>query len=278
MQKLHLFAHAEVRKIASWREWLAVWDTALRMQYAELFETLLHSGFHHNLEIGHKEQADRVIFYLDLAEGHTESYDDTFWGGHREHRMTRFQLARKAFDVLAARFFGSQSGVSYAYGWDKLLAFPEVQSALLNFFRTERVYENRWVIKNLWGITGQGEKRYAEMAEAFVPKFASYLWYRGREAEAAELLYGLERIELFILETPFRDDAPKQVGEGLLGKLRAYALDHIVTDEKDGSKRKAESVEEAAAFGNKAAQVLLVLYNRNDEFTRRKLEKEAVQI
>jgi len=159
-----LFAKGEITPIVNWSQWLELWDKAKTMQ--EL-ESLLHFGFDvcmEKMSYAEKEynNADRVIFYLSIADGWNNYFSFRRYDGEDDHyyvfgydarlrpevisnQKIRQYLAKKAFDVLCVRFFEkAHFDATGVHG----MIFP----AIKNFFsvrHTEYDVADKLVIKNL---------------------------------------------------------------------------------------------------------------------------------
>jgi len=196
--------------IKNWAEFLTRWQEA--KTWEEMLG-LLHAGFNivHFYRRSTDQQefkpADRLIFYLTIADGwtHPESlcapdedrYEKQSVGlnetdGRQILMATselRQALMKKAFDQLCQHFFGkgkSKDGEPLVrderYWTDKVLT-PEIFPRLMSFFRVKESRSNVIEIRNLpcpssWRKVSHHEKQVI----SFLLDLASFLW-RWKETE-----------------------------------------------------------------------------------------------
>lgn len=173
-------AGRELTFIRDWEEWKRIWNTTT---CAEKLLGLLHVGFDVPRSQGESHKGgDRVVFYLDLADGFAEavnnfenkpkrawqstlhtSFGDVMEGSVRKH------LARKAMAVLCKCYFGlkkPEGRMSSGPEWACHLFNEAVVEKTIWFFRPERGFCS---IRNIVHINN--DQRLTETLEGFLREF-----------------------------------------------------------------------------------------------------------
>lgn len=112
VQKIqHPLLEHTLRLISGWKDWKQLWD---QETHAERLLGLLHVGF--DVSLGRGERAERIVFYLSVADGHTWELrkeeergevvlNYTTFGEYKTWGKIRQQLAQKAFKELCQHLF-----------------------------------------------------------------------------------------------------------------------------------------------------------------------------
>ncbi len=273
--------------ICTWDEWRRLWD---KSAYLEQFSSLLHCGF--DVPAYHQSDtaAQRVQFYLEIADGHQYAFEsgfreksDTARADELEQLKTsarrRETLARKAFKVLAERFLATdQDGWGGAPSWTGVLSSAPALDKLLWFFRLDRnrlSCGDRDRLPNLQRNDSSRPDHATEVAKEFVLTLCRFGWrfphdsrrhkafvelLESRRPQLLELLCGIGRLgELKAFGTQWLDASCEAVLTQLA--MRPRWLPNLEDTHGNGT-RPPRSLEEAAAFGSKPAEILLLLQNR----------------
>jgi hypothetical protein len=252
------------KDIRNWDEWVSRWEAADGFQ--EL-HGLLHAGF--DLSIDFDSAADRVAFYLSIADGHNSSfgfYRDPY-GASRDVNL-RHELSIKAFKVLTRRFFSNtNTDRYYAPSWFGLANHSSVLPELLWFFRavgSEHYSDN---IPNL-SLAGRQTTKNG-IAKNFLCDLAEIAWgttdvWRSIRDFEASPLYAC-RPELFRIMLALGDKPTlnrivlgrdQVLDDESLAHLTELAM-NVRTGDHYGPLRPAVSLDEAVAKDNNAAMLLL---------------------
>ena len=193
----HPLLNKEIRPISSWYEWLQLWQETVTI---EGLLGLLHVGFTVPLKAPHYgdtrdyTRVDRIIFYLTVADGRLDvseltkqddipiEYEygaDKFGNTQRLGQSgLRKILAHKAFDMLAANFFGTElvftDNREFNWPWTDEIMQKPLFPAIQMFFRTERDCIDRLCVRNL---TLRRECSHGEeKALAFLFNVSRFIW------------------------------------------------------------------------------------------------------
>jgi hypothetical protein len=268
----HPLVEKQIKGIESWTEWRKLWDAAT---YAEQLHGLLHIGF--NIETRHyRESNERVRFYLAIADGHSAIYprnlqreDDPTsphakeWSafGYLNRPSLRQEVAHKAFKTLCLTFFRQQDGIC---PWSNAVRDEETLQAILNFFLQEPEFAiNQKVLSNL---DRNPDSRLNEIVREFLLCVVREGWLNGRDRgpetveyfrkarpRFVEILYRMDKLS-FLLHKEFEPD------DACLAALETIAMKQgYGRPSGQAIYREPKSLEEACAFGSKAAQTLIVI-------------------
>lgn len=308
-----LLRKAELPTITNWREWREAWDATTR---AEFLHSLLHFGFDVP-SVSYQEYADRICFYLALADGHSQNGgwllpEETIleWGTYTDRRILfggvrfeslgalRREIARKAFHVLCDRFFrdSRREGDDYPSWADAVVTYPGVFEAALRFLRLELdEVTGRHRIPNLQHLYGEKAKHHFETARAFafdLVRFACQFYGFGEYASDED-----KRVmERFRAATPELVDILFDLGRidelltrdmggiasnlATLRRLEKLAMSQKIWDANQH--RRPKNLEELICEGSRAALVLHALQVRAAARKRseelKKLEAEEQEI
>lgn len=234
-----------VRRVQSWKDWKNAWDSTERLEF---LHSLLHFGFEAHLE--DEEFTERVLFYLQVAEGWTMFTDS---GSH--------QLARKAFEMLCLNYFKQVQSKNITL--DRKPAELErdlrIHQALLIFFRPQAELDvcGRLPLVNVGLLTGH----HAEIVKSFLPELIRLCWYNRNQRmqryrpRYVEILASLGELELLT-----RRKAPNldlEIDNQAMAKLEELALKP--RPRLEGEPIIPNDVEHAAFLGSAEAQTLLIL-------------------
>lgn len=272
-------------KIADWSQWLELWNSTSNF---DLRVGLLHRGF--EVQFGsHRGEsfAERVAFYLQLADGYRWSMDlseglTERWYGlltREQVKQLRQQLAEKALGVLVQSFF-SWGKAEKADDDDfraMLTRHPALIDAVLWFFRPIRTDR----INNL----SSDDRHIEDVLVTFIKRFYRAIWQSGDaekygpessrwERSDQALYYHLvelrprllpliaecEELDL-LLRKKFAPD------EACLAALceRVFGETYLFWD---GETRNPRTLPEALWAGSKIARILILLEQRATEEAR----------
>jgi len=286
--KLHPLASEGIIPIASWIEFVAIWnDTPL----AEFRHSLLHFGF--NIQISNSEEwRNRILFYMKYADGY-EDFNENFYFQERGtstyvpnyssfgERLgiedVRKQVARKAFDVLCERIFKDRREDKFRLqSWFETVSDPVIFEAVLNFFnptedgtprnfpRNERDHKREIVRTFLFefiSIGWRGVHSDHEVSKEILTRF------KAARPRFVEILCALRRPD-YLLDVTSGFHRVEPVDAESLAKLHEIAMNQKVPIPFERENRKPKTIEEAAASGSKSAIVYMVLKSREKEFER----------
>lgn len=269
----------------TWSDWKKDWDSETRLLRKR---NLLHIGWS-MIPKDKEESTERLLFYLDLADGY--SHSGVFrlpgeYGGASvaaQHNGRR-ELAVKAFQCLCENVFKNEEGSFEVPTWASWLRDERVTRKLVWFLRPERPDEERSSLHNLYR-NQERDSHLQTVFREFACKFADWTWKfpdawaketvgsvdRFRELmdefepERVELLSGLRR--LFLLY----DGSDYPVSERGRAKLRTLALStefFFGGFGPEDNNRRAASIEEACFKGSAAARTLLIVENNDNERKR----------
>src|ERR1051326_4348006 len=122
---MHPLEGRKLASISSWKEWKQLWEQAT---HKETLLGLLHVGLHIPSWV-RDEIIDRLLFYLDIADGHNDGQP--------------FEVvSQKAFVMLCKEVFSDDQrkehavpGVTYEPRWSRLIFHPGVLEKFLRFLR-----------------------------------------------------------------------------------------------------------------------------------------------
>ncbi len=249
--------------IVNWNHWKKLWDETSVFEFRH---SLLHFGF--KVKCDTQWQYDeRIIFYLEIADGFNESFEF-----YRENPSLQ-KLARKAFEVLCQTFFKQEEN-GHDSNLFQRLEEQTVSGKLLWFFRSNK-YGG---LHNFW--RAPKSDHHAQTAKEFALELCEFILENKQEVirknqhAVIDLLAGLGKLDIL------RNKKYDLVDDACLAKLEAMSIGY---DCHYGvGSYKAKTVEEAAAFGCIAAQVLLIRRNRTIELTRLKkiadLKRQEVEV
>lgn len=279
---MHPLIEKQMKGIESWTEWKQLWDAAL---YAEQLHSLLHFGFDVLTKNG-DETNERIQFYLSIADGHSDFYRDIFrWKDVPEDGTARYQsafgeqlrtdlrrkVARKAFEMLCLKFFKRQVTSFKPARYIEIVMDEKTLQAIIGFFlhddaeagekktianRDHDVFDSHLnaiivefllrEVKECWKYPANRNER--ELYRKALPQFVKILWR-------------LDRFDLLLQEESCQPDE-------VLATLEAIAMSSEISDRQGAVHRKPCSIEEAAAFGVRAAQTLILLRIKKSEQAR----------
>jgi len=296
VQEWHPLFRKDIREIGSWQEWQARWREAVLKE--ELLG-LLHCGFW----IKDANQAERVCFYLEVADGYKDeanfeldvekkrsgSWELPFsgWGTKRHEPAMRLEVARKALRVLVDKLFTNTRKLNpYAYeypSWVGAIACPAVLEKVLWFFDADRFHFRQE--RNLpdW----DSDKHDDLVLRQFINDFVVFCWqFHGfddvKPEENSQLIKTLEGFRPQLLELMQATNQlwylvrrPGVLDENSIGKLRNIAL----REEDYGGGGSHTTPEEAWVVGKRlAAMILLLDPIWKKEFERQEKLKEAEKL
>jgi hypothetical protein len=298
------------RKMSGWDTWLHLWNGA---DFTEQRIGLLHSGFELYLK-DPREQAQRLAFYLEVADGHlmpseafrapresAVGYQDPLDAPSEQFRrqFVRSELARTAFSLVVRRFLRPghrQSTVSIDWA---VITQPEAFYAILRFFRVD---PDRECLVNLGSQPGSAfDERLWHKSAAFIRDFCTYGWGRSGFSNALNLLPDAElTVENMAALERFRKARPEMIemmiasGQGrhliqdagyyqfdtpCWEKLKEWALRPLsvpnVPELGEIEMRKPVTVNQALAHGSYPAQILLLRRIRQLELANIPVDIEA---
>ncbi|MBX4195693.1 hypothetical protein KW796_01905 [Candidatus Parcubacteria bacterium] len=281
---LHPLAAEEILPLEGWTQWLEQWKAT---KTAEERHGLLHVGFDVRTKEG--QYAERIIFFLSIAEGHDELYlhfrteeEIRFInsGFPKTNSEARKRVSRKAFDELCMHFFKKEIPDSKAIftAW-KVQEISVVLEELLHFFR----------IKNgrIYNLPLTLEKDHnGEIAKEFLINLIKLGWnapqyhehikpeeierFEAARPTFVEMLCTLHRPDLLLTHDfchgMFR--APDPIDGVSFAKLKEIVMSKEIHVPYEDGPRPPRSMAEAVACGSREAIVLQTLAIRASEFDR----------
>ncbi len=258
-----LLEKASIKTVRTWKEWREAWDSTNQLEF---LHSLLHSGFEIDIGIDSerdfKDHEDRILFYLRVAEGHSDRSLDSY------HPVRK--LAIKAFKVLCTSYFKSAAASNINRSLSRTsLRELKIHEAVLHFFRPEEDLDvdGRLGLQNLPSPTGH----HADIVSDFLSELIRLCWnhkvgwhepligrtpLRQHRPRYVEILMGLDMLDMLLLRRAPNLDL--LMDDASMDKLRELALKpHRSLG--GGVRMHPESVEHAASMGSKAAQTYLVL-------------------
>lgn len=273
----------EISAIRTWEEWKEKWNTATS---AEMLHSLLHFGF--SIECKQceqfEEENERIIFYLEIADGHGDERnfgDEDINTRHLKTdrlsnlptRQLKQSLSEKAFSILCNKFFKNR-GHDDCPTWAFIAVRPAVFEKLLWFFRWDD--EKNKIIHNLYYPFSTPENEHnEEVAREFalgLCKFSYTFRYFGEYAGENDkkiqkmflevkpaiirILLGLKK-ENILLRKDF-----------YAGKTEITELKKICLAEElwDGTTfRTCKTMEEAYFFGSLTAAIAILLSIKEEQ-------------
>ncbi len=274
------FPVSEFRPIRNWHEWLKLWGAAETIQQ---MVGLLHCGFDVSIyPHKHGEPAylpsDRIVFYLDVADGwnsmHYHGSDGpkfdmgTDTNGNAIFRSSgelKLLVAQKAYDILCAEFFSLRWNRirmhSRIYGGlEEVFASDRLSTRLLDFFRIEKASGPYVKIHNY-----RGHRAHQEHSDKIVLDFltavAKLAWEEngGSRSPARQLKCDQMRpwsIEVLdcLGELESLRDKLTTMGDVSVAKLREVAM--RARFYRMGEQTPVSSIPEAVLAGSTAARLL----------------------
>jgi len=314
----------EVRPIRNWHEFLAFWGKEETGIYDRMLG-LLHVGFNVSLERGNwdepdYDEIDRIRFYLAIADGWTNyltwadprndvryqaGYDEKGYPVNKTGGELRQELARKAFDILAQKFFrglklldGGSRGDELNNAWYERILSPQLFSDILNFFRSETRGESGSVV--IRNISLHREMSHNEQFVIdFLLNLAQFLWsWERKESQKCRTLKQKELWEFANKERRSRVEMAKpwmievlnyirrldvlrewllELNEPCLAKLKEIALRSKLSTFRHSVRenRPAVSIEEACYVDSAAGWLLKEYELKRAEQARLKEIREA---
>lgn len=264
----HPLLDKPLSELGSWTNWLERWETETQV---EMLEGLLHVGFDIKID---KDGgfADRVIFYLQLADGHDSS---SFVEGDNQFSLSpkwRKQLAKKAFAVLAQRLFkfasDIQAGDEGYRGLDWLKHDERLLPTVLWFLRASP-FDSAY---NIGEFEDGNRSHHRQLAREFALKLCKLAWgIEGRRefdrhSSGREFISRLEAAQVDLLPTLL------ELHEiGMLRSPYCHLTDACKARLREVALKRSGTLEEAYFDGSKAAEVL-ILHNIRDREGARQAE------
>lgn len=282
-----LMARTELRSVRAWSEFLALWSSTNDVL---LLESLLHHGYSPNIRLDGYSEADRLAFYLRIADGWNAEQElfclpGESGSGYRgvldeigRSPFYRQELAYKSFKVLGMEVFAKVGTEPAHLAHQKVLRDPKSLGALLRFFRYDPQSEH---IPNL--VEHRSACRHLREARNYALLLAEWGFglsakvQVGANSRTLETLVAESRprfIEiLFALGEIERVQKPSEypLDDACWARLMELALLPIYGDEPSThyTLRQPNSIAEAIALGSKAAQAYEIRRIREEQKKRR---------
>lgn len=154
----HPLLQKELTVPKNWRQWRKEWDEETS---TPKLEGMLFRGF--EVYGNDDDWADRVCFYLDLADSHE---DHQVFPGSNHPTGAAQRLAKKAFTAISLSFFKNTEKVG-GYSWARCASNPRVLEKLLWFFRLNR-YDNL--------LNADCSDNHSKTAREFALDFCKFAW------------------------------------------------------------------------------------------------------
>jgi hypothetical protein len=256
-------------------QWLQEWKSATTNTH---LHALLHSGYSPNvsMENNSNREQERLCFYLGIADGFGLEFvefqlQDDESEMRRSTAWVRKGLAEKAFSVLVRHVFKNTAESRHPPSWLPLLQRSKSRQAILTFLRVDPATKS---IINLPEVPAdpRDERMKTRVRElgilrqfildlssrVFCPHLGWYTWdRRGVEADQLQLIELMVRMgeakRLTDRNTyPFSDDCWEI--------LEALAWEPVAVEARAHCPEPVspKTIEEAAALGSEAAQVLIL--------------------
>jgi hypothetical protein len=276
VERPHPLAKVRPLRFSSWEAWYDRWESEERFEY---LLALLHCGFDVPVHSHWDVHADRVIFYLQLAD-HYPFYRLSDEGESTERQKAlqemREELRQKAYDVLARRFFHETE--ARRLPWVYAAEDPRLLPHLLWFFRLRD--QESLVGGSLKNVDSRPSRDRERIVYSFALELARHAWeynsYNRNRAQIlpeardalhaarpqmVEVLYGLRRLDL-LLEEPFVNQL--DLACILTLERLAFRECHLpgIRGFYGDERRTPRSVDEALLAGSQAAQVYVLLRER----------------
>ncbi len=283
--------------IRTWADWQKLWSAT---NLFELRHGLLHCGFRVHTE-DPKDDVDRLLFYLELADGHNsferqggDGWSNTYrqhktaLGDFKDEQSIREALAEKAYQVLAMSFFKLNEHSGHLY-WACNHADPRILEALIHFFRIYRggmTWDYRFVNARDDSPADTAAKNfaYAMCRHVWNPKYADMPHikdvelmlierFKAHRPQLARIMCGLGQYDRFFETTSY----PMDHRTLLMLKNMAVERDPLLPTDRLCWHRKGEwhKLESAVASGSPVARAFNNLLVAARETKRRKRITEA---
>jgi hypothetical protein len=280
-ERTHILLQRELERDLDWERWKKRWN---EVKTPEELIGLLHCGFSVSAQYP-AGYVDRVCFYLNVADGYSESESFFLSPSERERGLVSDRLERafkkrqavamKAWTMLCDHFF-KKSEDRERTTWPNLVIEKPIFEKLLWFFGP---------LEEIGGRDNfpprSSEKHDDLTALVFLFEFVRFAWefvcrdrHSGERDEKIREMFRAERPRLVrILECIGELDfllRREDIDESVLGKLKEMALRKYLWFDK-----KYRTIPEAIYEGSEAARVYLLLRVKQGEEKRRERFKEA---
>lgn len=288
-EEIHPLLTVETDFVTTWNEWKELWKSK---SPAIIRHGLLHYGFQVRTNTP-GEYTERLLFYLQAADGHCDIWAFKKIGEHQAEMRTPFNTAKsmtaqdvyrvlseKAFVELARNLFKNSARTSDIPSWyDDIFNVPGIFEKVLWFFRPA---ENEWWLRNLGRHWDKAGVHYQE-ARDFLLGLSRMGWdfnlVRKYDKEAREMLLGarprLVEILAGLRQLDFLLGVENEIGENSLAKLEEIAMRQDLwlpspsqARPWEEKRRKPVNLEEAIYGKSQAAHVLTALRVRARQAAR----------
>lgn len=268
----HPLVQDQVFPLRYWKHWYTTWKANTS---AEVRTSLLHCGF----QMYEANQADRILFYLKIAERARTPIKAENPNGYETIHKARIKLSQKALEVLCQEVFKHRP-TQETRGWLEDIQDEKTLNGILDFFRLEDHAISPRFANSISDLAENNRK----IVEDFLVQLALLGWrgpymhemvsdkawelFQSKRPQFVDILFALG--ELWRLISDAILSRKQEVDESTLKRLEEMALKvyiHVPYG-RDNSFRAPESVEEAAAFGSQAAKILILSRVRNAEIVR----------
>ena len=289
----HPLLDVAVSSLTDWTAWKLRWQEPGLTKEDRL--GLLHAGFAIPAQVFydpkqvHEVEVERTLFYLDLAEGQLQAPSEfvdttgmTEWqaGDPATHKLgaARRALAQKAYAMLVQHLWrpALAEGPDSRHYWSILLQRPVVER-LLEFFRVDYSFSGKPFLVNVGTPDRSESGSKHRWTRDFAHTLAAVIWDLPGERkpimdfpewlpelrfQALDLLNAAGLLDRLLLIDI--DDITRPCWQRL--EELALRKRHLPTpNSRDSSIRLPHSVNEAACFGSREAQLLLLLRNRREQ-------------
>lgn len=276
----HPLLARDIRTTGSWQEWKEQWKKEGQSEI--VLDALIGRGWSAKVETP-EEKVERILLYLDLADGHLspaylskegETRDlipvalDTLFGTVMGMAEVRQTLAEKAFQTLCMMFFKKPDDAAHHHPipWMEHCGDARVFRKIMWFLRAgERGSLGKTTLVNLPDIAHPDNRHHA-VFHGFVLKFIERTWGQGDEAELEEsriaVLSAIGRIDLLL------DEEHYPLRHAGYVRLREVALSEKLKFPGEKAYRSPASLEEASCMGSRTAQICLLLGAHRSERRR----------
>jgi hypothetical protein len=287
-QQKHILSEKIITSIGTWKKWREAFQSETRDLY---LSSLIFYGFETKIETD-EEEAERIIFFLELADNCDESLqpfggniEDTIMfyspiGGQNQAKI-REELSKAAYKALSRSFFKNTLD-NFSWYWFYPLTKPEVIKKIFWFFRKN----------NYGGISNLRENQhYVEVARRFIKEICYLVWeyessslwrdfdekikglYRESRISAMETLIGLKELDILL-------EVYDKVDQKSLDHLEKIVMntEFLLPSKKTPGheRRKPEIIEEVLASAT--AQTLFLLKKMiSQEEKNQKLRELLIQ-
>lgn len=278
----HPLVEKKIKGIRCWSEWEQMWNAAA---YAEQLHGLLHVGF--NVITYSNEHLERIRFYLAVASDHGnsdelrhpdepvhESSDPSGFGWPCRRRDLRMTVARKAFEVLCLNFFRGRDSRGLDADQKSAIAHPKTLQSIISFFLKGNSTSTGLYLENR---DGDSDSHFNVIIYTFLDRVIDEILrtslveediqsavvkcHISMRSSCVELLYRMQKLDVLLEKKQALDDA-------CMIKLQELTMKKSMFFHRENAMRLPTNVEEAAAFGSKPAQILLILRLRQREVAR----------